>query len=90
MKNRNRANTRHQRSRIIQQKLYVVRNVWGRDEKESILHPFIAHPGKLAKGKLNCACRMCKYDKHYKIFKSTVASKLELMQQEMDEYWSEE
>lgn len=90
MKNRNRATTRHQRRRVIQQKLYVVRNVWGRDEKESILHPFIVHPGKLAKGKLNCSCRMCKYDKHYQIPKSTVVSKLELMQQEVDEYWTEE
>lgn len=90
MKNRTRANTRHQRRRVIQQKLFVVRNVWGRDGEEHIPHPFIVHPGKLAKGKLHCSCRVCKYDKHYQIPKPTVVSKLAVMQQEVDEYLSEE
>lgn len=42
--------------------------------------------GKFDKGKVHCSCKMCKYEKHYKIKKHTVKSKLDLMQSEIDEY----
>ncbi|KML33631.1 hypothetical protein [Rossellomorea marisflavi] len=90
MKNRTRAYYRHQRRRVIEKKLDIVRHLWGKDEADPIPHPFIVNPGKLAKAKLHCSCVMCKYEKHFNISKHTVVSKLAVMQQEVDEYWSEE
>lgn len=42
--------------------------------------------GMLDKGKVHCSCKMCKYEKHYKIEKHTVKSKKDSMKKEIDEY----
>lgn len=89
MKNRSSSYYRHQRERAINRKLEIVRYAWGLNKAEDIDHPFIKHPGKLSKAKLNCSCKMCKYEKHYDIPKANVKSKIDLMQQDIKEYFHE-
>lgn len=89
MKNRSRPYYRHQRKRAIKRKLGIVRYAWGMNETDDIIHPYIKHPGKLSKAKLNCSCKMCKYEKHHDIPKSNVKSKKDLMQRDIKEYFTE-
>ena len=88
MKNRSRSYYRHQRKRAINRKLEIVRHVWGVDKEDDVEHPYIKHPGKLSKAKLNCSCKMCKYEKHYDIPKPNVKSKKDLMQLDIQEYFN--
>lgn len=88
MKNRSRSYYRHQRKRAIHRKLEIIRHVWGVDKEDDVEHPYIKHPGKLSKAKLNCSCEMCKYEKHYDIPKPNVKSKKKLMQQDILEYFN--
>jgi hypothetical protein len=79
MKNRNRAYYRHQRRRAIKRKLFIYCHIWG---WKNVPFP----PGRYAKGKVHCSCRLCKYEKHYKIIKPKYKSKLEQMKREINEW----
>ncbi|KZZ83959.1 hypothetical protein [Bacillus sp. SJS] len=87
MKNRSRSYYRHQRRRSVNRKLMVMKHVWGSADRDEPVHPYLKHPGKLSKAKLNCSCTMCKYEKHFQIPKPAVKSKTDLMQQELKEYF---
>ena len=89
MKNRSRSYYRHQRKRAINRKLEIIRYAWGQDKTDDIVHPYIKHPGKLSKAKLNCSCKMCRYEKHYAFPKPNVKSKKDLMQWDIEEYFIE-
>ncbi|MFC5591239.1 hypothetical protein ACFPRA_20360 [Sporosarcina soli] len=89
MKNRSSSYYRYQRKRAINRKLRIIKYAWGVDETDAIVHPYIKHPGKLSKAKLNCSCKMCKYEKHYDIPKPNVKSKKDLMQRDIKEYFTE-
>mgnify|MGYP001050324400 CR=1 FL=1 len=89
MKNRSRSYYRHQRNRAIKHKLNIVTKVWWYDDEGDILHPWIAHPGKLSKAKLNCSCNLCKFDKNFKIEKPHIKAKLNQMKKEIDDFLSE-
>lgn len=81
MKNRSRDYYRHQRKRVINKKLDIIKNAWHNDD-----HPWIKEPGNLSKAKLNCSCKMCKYEKHYHIPAPKTKSKLDLMELELEWY----
>lgn len=89
MKNRSRSYYRHQRNRNIQRKLEIVRFAWGLDEEKNRVHPYILHPGKLSKAKLNCSCSMCKFEKHFSIPKPNVKSKKDLMAKDIEDYFTD-
>ena len=84
---RNKSYHLHQRSRVIQHKLHVIENVWGRRIEDG--HLWLKEPGRLSKEKLNCSCYMCKYEKHIKIPKANIKAKWDGMQEEIDEYFSD-
>lgn len=86
---RTRSYFRHHRQRVINNKLHIIKAVWGLEEEGKALHPWIVYPGKLSKAKLNCSCWLCKSHKHLKIEKHTHQSKLDVMQQQIDEYFKE-
>ena len=81
MKNRSKAYTRHQRERVIQKKMKIVRNVFYWDDKEGI-HTLVR--GKFSKGKVHCSCRMCRYEQYHGIPKAKYKSKWDTMKKEID------
>ncbi|QPC45576.1 hypothetical protein [Mangrovibacillus cuniculi] len=72
---------RHHRNRVIRNKLYVVKQVWGIVEEDE--HRWVVEPGRLSKQHLNCSCYMCKYEKVVKLPKSQYKSKLDAMEREI-------
>lgn len=83
MKKRNSGYYRHHRERVINKKLYILKNIWNVDEDN---HPWVKYPGKLSKAKLNCSCKMCRYEKHYNIQSPKNKSKLDLMKKDIINY----
>lgn len=90
MNKRTKAYYRYQRNKSIQRKLKIIKNVWKYDEHAAIKHPYILHPGKLSKGKLNCSCKMCKFEKHYDIPKKQTKSNWDVMTMDLKEYFEGE
>lgn len=56
-----RAERRHQRLRVIERRLGIIRHVWNSTQNREL-----DEPGLLAKFNLNCGCRMCHYYKYGK------------------------
>jgi hypothetical protein len=77
--NRSRSYYRHQRTRVIAKKVYIHTKING----NVVLFP----EGVYAKGKVHCSCKMCKYEKHFKLIKAKEESKLIAMQKEVEEFW---
>ncbi|QST00987.1 hypothetical protein IMZ31_05290 [Pontibacillus sp. ALD_SL1] len=87
---RSQAYYRHHRNRVIQRKLDIVKNVWGAvDGDGNEDHPWAKEPGRLDKARMNCSCKMCKYEKHYDVPKASLKSKWDVMGQEIEEYFKE-
>lgn len=88
--NRNRAYYRHQRSRVIAKKTKIFTEFWGNDLslfKKGEYYPFPV--GRWAKGKVHCSCKMCKYEKHYRIPKDKDKAKERFMKQAIDDYYTD-
>ncbi|MGF7535445.1 hypothetical protein AAGG74_17475 [Bacillus mexicanus] len=83
MRKRNSGYYRHHRERVIKKKLNILKNVW---KVNGDNHPWIECPGKLSKAKLNCSCKLCKYEKHYEIPTSKNKSKLDIMKKDIKSY----
>ncbi|MFP7487248.1 hypothetical protein SFC65_24125 [Priestia filamentosa] len=83
MQNRSRDYYRHHRKRVIQNKKFIVTDIWGMNDD----HPWLKKPGKLSKVGMSCSCKMCKYEKHYDILKPQYESKLKEMAEEIEEYF---
>lgn len=84
---RNIEHRRNQRERSIKRKEKVIKTSFGtelEDYRNSHNKGYVR--GKLDKGKIHCSCRMCRYEKHHKIEKSTVKAKHDFMGQKIDEY----
>jgi cytochrome c5 len=75
---------RHQRKRAIQNKLEVMKQVWGYTEHHN--HSWVKQPGHLDKARLNCSCAMCKYEKHYSIPKANNKAKWDGMKEEINDF----
>jgi hypothetical protein len=88
MKNRARSYYRHQRKRVINRKLKMLKYAWGLDQRDDRDHSHLKQPGRLSKAKLNCSCEMCKFEKHFEILKPQVKSKKDLMQWDIKEYFN--
>lgn len=86
MKKRSKNYYRHQRDRAIKKKQFVIKNVWNYSNDDLLLHPWFRIPGKLSKGKIHCSCKMCKYEKHYRILKYKHKNKLVSMKNEIEDY----
>ena len=80
MKKRNRAWRRHERYRVIQRKLGILKQWSDVDETKFAL-------GKLSKGKVHCSCRMCRYEQFHHIEKSTVLERRKIDLQQIKAYW---
>lgn len=88
--NRTRAYYRHQRKRAIARKMYIFHDIQGNELAEfhnGTVYPFV--PGKFAKGKVHCSCKMCKYDKVYHIEKEKVKAQEKWLKQEVESYFNE-
>lgn len=88
--NRNRAYLRHQRNRVIAKKVKIFTEFWGNElivfkNEETSTFPV----GKWSKGKVHCSCKMCKYEKHYKIPKEKDKAKQQAMKKEVDDYYTD-
>ena len=81
MKNRSKAYTRHQRERVIQKKMKIVRNVFYWDDNEE---KYLPVRGKFSKGKVHCSCRMCRYEQYHGIPKAKYQTKWHAMKMEID------
>lgn len=81
MKNRSKAYTRHQRERVIQKKMGIVRNIFYWDENEE---KYMHVRGKYSKGKVHCSCKMCRYEQYYGIPKAKYKAKWHAMKKEID------
>ncbi|MER2262099.1 MAG: hypothetical protein ABS934_08780 [Psychrobacillus sp.] len=81
MKNRSKAYTRHQRERVIQKKMKIVRNVFYWDDNEE---KYLPVRGKFSKGKVHCSCSLCRYEQYYGIPKAKYRAKWRAMKMEID------
>ena len=81
-KKRTRAYRRHQRTRAIAHKLYIIKHIqfWDNDMLTK------KHIGKLAKGKVHCSCNMCKFEKHYEIEHHKYKSYRKVAEEEIKDY----
>lgn len=79
MKNRNQAYNRHQRNRVIKRKVRILRDTTYDFDDEFLV------PGRLAKGKVHCSCRMCRYEQFHHIPKAKVAARWSIMLLDIDE-----
>lgn len=84
MKNRTKAYVRHQRERIIQRKWYILKHVFCFEERQMPIR------GTLNKGKVYCSCKMCRYEQFYGLPNSKYKEKWQIMQQEMNDYSSQD
>ncbi|MBX0356087.1 hypothetical protein [Halobacillus sp. Nhm2S1] len=82
MKNRNTDDYRHHRERIIRKHIDILLYVRQYEESEPG-HPWLKHPGKLAKAHRKGAYR---YEKKHKIRKAPEKSRLQMMLAEMEQY----
>lgn len=57
---------RHETSRVIHERLDVIRNVWASnyDISRGIVHPWLAQPGRVRKYNLACTCGLCQDQKY--------------------------
>lgn len=87
---RSRAFTRHQRNRVIAKKVKIFTQFWGNDLTQiynNTLSPFPV--GKWSKGKVHCSCKLCKFDKHFKIPKEKEKAQQKWMKKAIDDYFIE-
>lgn len=85
--NRSRSYYRHQRERAINRKIYIFHHIWGNELTEyKNVKEIPLRVGKWSKGKVHCSCKICKYEKHYKIEKAKYKEKKRVMKEEINEY----
>jgi len=74
---------KHQRTRHINRRLYIIKHSWGENEKE---FPWaFERPGRFDKWNLVCSCEMCKSNIHTSGWKKSDQRKL-LREKDGEEY----
>ncbi len=79
MKNRSKSYTRHQRKRIIQKKLTILKTVFQMEDESLPVR------GTLSKGKVHCSCRICRYEQYHCIPKAKYKMNWRALQEEIDD-----
>lgn len=80
--NRGRNYNRFQKHKTIKRKVFILKNI-KKYQEEFFCDRNI---GKLAKGKIHCSCKLCKFSKHYKFKKPKIKQKISIMNKEIAHY----